>query len=1593
MPVLTHGPEAVASPRRRRFFAGLLAFTVGVLGGLMPFAAAPAIAESNPAGTLIRSTNTFYAYVGAGETLDVSFLQQEPVGFAASTVSVQGPGFPTETCAVPITTQLGEGCEWENLSSPTPGIWAVTYTPSRYMSWDIDVQRDEVDIPGRVWVDAYTMAQRAVPGTDILQGEDFTFFYQAITGDQYRATYYDFNGIDSVFSANAIGLRQPPACEPVYETGQTNGPYADGLRGVTDECGESYKIFFEEPATDLPTSAVRFDGADEWILNPVVDPEVSNIAFAPNSGTVQSGVISFDVENFVGTMQIQIDANGNGSFDDPEDLTIPYTPVGGNASFAFDGVDGLGSTIPASQVINVRAAIDRTGEIHFVNADVELRGGGIEVVSTRGPDAGNATLYWDDSRVNENQAGRCTGPLDAVSALEGVDSTGGVHGWTDCGATPSNANDGIGGSYGDTRYVQEWTYRTVNAADEVSVPARAAQIVVEKSANPASGTPVLPGQVVEYSIVFENTGDADGVVDYDDVIEGVLDDATLTSAPGSSDEALTVSPVVDGRFSVEGTLVADQQVTVTYAVTVNANGDRGDSVLGNFVVPGGGTPPTGCVADSELCTVHPVPQLEVTKTSDADQDTRVGDTVEYTVTAKNVGGLAYTAENPAILTDDLTGVLDDAAYNGDATATQPGTISYTEPKLSWSGALGLGEEVSVSYTTTLVAGGDGVVRNVVYNGAPEMPTPACDPPEDGTDPVTGLACAEEEFELPRLTVEKSSETTDLPADGGVVEYSVTINNVGPGAYTETAPAVVTDDLSAVLDDADFGSITTPADGSAVFDETDETITWTGPLAAGEDITITYTVTYDSAAGDNILYNVACIPASEVAPGADSCADVRIPAAALEVDKSVDPTDGTSVESGQLVAYTIEFASTGQTAADVNKVDDLSDVLDDAQLVSLETSNPALNAVLQGAAGTDLVVTGSVPAGETYTVTYTVRVEEYADQGNHVLANVVQNPDGSCDVGGCPETENPIRHFSVEKDADIVEGVQTGGVVGYRVTVTNDGEGAYTLSAPAAFFDDLSDVLDDASYNGDAVAVASDGSSVPAPTFASATLAWSGPIAVGESVTITYSVTVTNQGDADLVNTAVPVCAPDVICDPETPPVEILLPRITPDKSSNPETGSNVLAGEVITYSLTFTNSGLAVGDVASTDDLSEVLDDAELTVQPTTDVEGITAVFDPETQTIRTEGSLAAGATVTVSYSVTVLADGERGDNLLANVVTPDVPPYLCDTADPECVPFTPPSTEHFVGELQDWKTVNPASGTTVRAGEVVEYTLHFRNIGTAPVSVDREDDLAQVLDDATVTTGPASSDAALAVTDLSEGRFGIAGSLDPGQTVTVTYAVTVNADGARGDDRLANYLLDPGADVPEECVATDDEFPDCTVNHVSNVVVTKSANPASGTEVSEGDRVVYTLTFRNVSTNPSAADVDVDYTDHMADVLDDATLTASPVSSSTAVTSTVAGQTIRIVGTVASGESVTVTYAVMVKSWDAQGDHLLGNVVAVTGDEPICAPGNDLCTSHPVDEPDPLAITGGEIAWGLAAGGFLLLLTGGALLIARSHRSMKRLG
>ncbi|WP_166984471.1 DUF11 domain-containing protein [Paramicrobacterium fandaimingii] len=600
---------------------------------------------------------------------------------------------------------------------------------------------------------------------------------------------------------------------------------------------------------------------------------------------------------------------------------------------------------------------------------------------------------------------------------------------------------------------------------------------------------------------------------------------TRTNGAGAPDSTIHWDDTNLANDRVNTTPVLDGTAGVDSAGGVHGWDFAGDSWGNSRVIDDWAYSPidygTGEIAIGGRC-------MDVEKTSDADEETRVGDTVTYTVSATNTGDTEYTAEQPATFTDDLSGVLDDATYNEDAETDLPGDIAFADPKLSWTGALAAGETVTLTYTATVIAGGDGVGRNIAYGAPPETETPVCDPPnEDGTDPETGIACAEDVFELPRLTVEKAASETELPEAGTDVTYTVTVTNEGPGNFTVDAPAAVTDDLTDVIDDATYNddAIST-VDGTLTYEEPE--LTWTGALAAGESVTIEYTATY-TGDGDQLLNNTACVPEDDALPGADPCANVSIPGAALNQWKSVEAS-GSPLVAGDTLTYTLHFESAGNIPVVVEAVDNLTDVLDDADVTVEPVSEGGVTAVRDGE---NITITGEVAAGTTATVTYTVTLRSDKERGNNVAANYLLAP-GETPPPDCVPTDaehpdctvNTIPETVVSKSVNPESGttVEPGQELTYTLTFKNIGEGAAAIN----YVDYMEGVLDDAELV--ASPETSDGLSAAGPEDGELTV--TGTVEPGQSGTVTYTVRVfayDDQGDHQLGNFLTP--------SGETPPTE------------------------------------------------------------------------------------------------------------------------------------------------------------------------------------------------------------------------------------------------------------------------------------------------------------------------------------------------------------------------------------------------------------------------------------------------------------------------
>ncbi|XBH21859.1 isopeptide-forming domain-containing fimbrial protein [Jonesiaceae bacterium BS-20] len=103
--------------------------------------------------------------------------------------------------------------------------------------------------------------------------------------------------------------------------------------------------------------------------------------------------------------------------------------------------------------------------------------------------------------------------------------------------------------------------------------------------------PVLAGSNVEYTLWFENVGEASAVVDYVDYLEAVLDDAELLDLPVADSDEVTVE-LTDNEIWITGELAPGERVGVSYTVSVLPDDERGDSFLNNYLVPAGESPET-----------------------------------------------------------------------------------------------------------------------------------------------------------------------------------------------------------------------------------------------------------------------------------------------------------------------------------------------------------------------------------------------------------------------------------------------------------------------------------------------------------------------------------------------------------------------------------------------------------------------------------------------------------------------------------------------------------------------------------------------------------------------------------------------------------------------------------------------------------------------------------------------------------------------------------------------------------------------------------------------------------------------------------------
>ncbi len=282
------------------------------------------------------------------------------------------------------------------------------------------------------------------------------------------------------------------------------------------------------------------------------------------------------------------------------------------------------------------------------------------------------------------------------------------------------------------------------------------------------------------------------------------------------------------------------------------------------------------------------------------------------------------------------------------------------------------------------------------------------------------------------------------APGKVLSYTITVRPAGGGG----ASGSVTDDLTGVLDKADYRHDARASSGTVMFEPGSRRLVWSGTLGAGEHATITYSVGVHGSADGLVRNQVDGPPGSSCgspSPPALPCvletAIVRPPAAGADLAVSKAASARTVPRGGQ-VLYTLVVRNNGPDNATGVRVED--PVPGGLFLLSAETSVGSCTTTTVQVSCT----VGNLTAGGSAVVVITARVASDATGTLVNEATVYGNqpdPDPSNNTARstitvAPLGSEPVSDLVVSKHVNR-RTARVGQRLSYTITVTNQGPDA------------------------------------------------------------------------------------------------------------------------------------------------------------------------------------------------------------------------------------------------------------------------------------------------------------------------------------------------------------------------------------------------------------------------------------------------------------------------------------------------------------------------------------------------------------------------
>ncbi len=956
-----------------------------------------------------------------------------------------------------------------------------------------------------------------------------------------------------------------------------------------------------------------------------------------------------------------------------------------------------------------------------------------------------------------------------------------------------------------------------------------------------------PGQVIDYEIVVENTGE---IPLTNVVVDDTLPDGSTGTLSGPVEAGGTNADAAAGNLDLDETWTYTISYTTTQA-DIDANTDLINTVTAE-------TEETDEVKDATAETpVSYKPLFTMEKVVDLDTITAPG-TLTYTITVENTGNVTLT--NP-----DLTDVI----------SAGPITSGPTLSGDNGNGELDVGETwtYTVTYDATqddIDAGAD--IVNKASIGFDEAK------PQDA-NAVTEIK------QDPSFTLEKTVDQDTINATG-VLAYQITVENTGNVSLTNP---VITDVIN------QGGTTLTLTSGPTLSGDTD------GDGEIDPDETWVYDATYAVTQGNiddgAAIQNKVTFDVDE-AISQDATVQTTIEQEPdFEIDKVVDQA---TITAPGTLTYTITVRNTGNTTLTGIAFGDAAD--QNGTSVPL-ASGPTL-------AG-DTNNNGDMEVSETWVYTVTVDVTQaMIDDGNTIVNTAGFAADGvDTKESGAKTAITQTPKFTLDKSVDQAT-ISAPGTLTYTITAENtgnvsltdvvltdsanqgpttltlasgpgapsgdDGDNVFevgetwtwtvTIAADQTHMDDGGDIINTATLTTDEAGSLTDTAKTVIDSQPNFTI--SKVVDVSELSApglLTYTVTIVNTGNVKLTN----VVFSDAAAQGTTPvPVTVTAGPVGDDGNGDLD------FGETWTYTVTanatqdHVDDGTVLINTATFDttEAGPKSDTAETTFDQTP---AFTIVKDVDTAALTAPGTLTYTITVTNTGNTTltspVLTDvvaqgaaaptltsgpvlsGDDGDMLVdvgevwTYTATLDVTQAMLDTGS-DIVNTASFVTDEVASQSDDATTtitLTPAMTLakvvdipTLSAPGTLTYTITATNTGNQTLTgVMLTDALDQNGTGATLTSGPT-------ITANGNGDT----SLDVGEvwTWTATFAaLQSHVDDGNDLVNTASVTTDQTAQVDASDTTTFTQTPEITL-------VKDLASTSATTYAAVGDQITYEYTVTN---------------------------------------------------------------------------------------------------------------------------------------------------